>query len=133
MEDFHYSLKHISRVYNHTDALSWRPDHNDGLDNNEQVVALPDNVFARTISTVTLDKKLRKQQGNEHCLISEWKDKYHLCQKEDAIWFQGDMLVVVGGVEDHWALLAIYHNALMAGHPRVTKTLKALKFCVSVC
>jgi hypothetical protein len=101
MEDFHYQLKHIPGVHNCTDALSQRPDHNDGSDNNKQVVAFPENVFVRTISMVTLDKELRKQQSNEHCLISEWKDKYHLCQKEDTIWYQGDALVIVGGVKDH--------------------------------
>ncbi len=126
MKDFHYQLRHIPRVHNHTDALSWWPDHNNRSDDNEQVIALPDSTFIKVVSTTMLDRRLRKQQGDEHHLINEWKKKYCLCQKKDAAWYWGDTLVVTGGVEDHQALLATYHDALMVGHLGVTKTLKAL-------
>ncbi len=45
LEDFNYQLKHIPGVHNHTDALSHRPNYDNGLGDNEQVVVLLDNVF----------------------------------------------------------------------------------------
>jgi len=126
MEDFHYQLRHIPGAHNHADALSRWPDHDNGSDNNEQVIALPDSAFMRVVSTMMLDRRLRKQQSDKHHLIEEWKKRYRLCQKKDAIWYWGDALVVTGGVEDHQALLATYHDALTVGHPGVAKMLKVL-------
>jgi hypothetical protein len=45
LEDFNYQLKHILGVKNHMDALLRRPDHHDGTGDNEQVVALPNDMF----------------------------------------------------------------------------------------
>jgi hypothetical protein len=58
LEDFNYQLKHVPGIRNHTDALSRRPDYDDGAEDNQQIVALPDEVFTRVISTATLDEKI---------------------------------------------------------------------------
>src|SRR5216683_7199543 len=50
LEDFNYQLKHIPGICNHADALSRRPDHDNDTDNNEQVMALPDDMFVRVVS-----------------------------------------------------------------------------------
>ena len=60
LEDFNYQLKHIPGVCNHADALSRRLDHDDGTDDNEQVTALPDDVFVRVVSMTTLDESFKK-------------------------------------------------------------------------
>src|SRR6266851_3724705 len=60
LEDFNYQLKHIPGVCNHADALSRRLDHDDGTDDNEQVTALPDDVFVRVVSMTTLDESFTK-------------------------------------------------------------------------
>jgi hypothetical protein len=41
------------------DALSRRPNHNDGMGDNNQTVALLDKVFIKAVSTVELDHKIR--------------------------------------------------------------------------
>jgi len=56
LEDFNYQLKHILGTSNRANALSRRPDHNNGLGDNDQVVALPDEVFTRAVSIIALDK-----------------------------------------------------------------------------
>jgi hypothetical protein len=58
LEDFNYQLKHIPGIRNHADALSRRPDYDDGTEDNQQVVALPDSVFIRLLSATTLDEKI---------------------------------------------------------------------------
>ncbi len=90
------------------------------------MIALLDSAFVRVVFTTMLDRRLRKQQSDKHHLIEEWKKRYRLCQKKDAIWYRGDALVVTGGVEDHQALLATYHDALTVGHLDVAKMLKVL-------
>jgi len=58
LEDFNYQLKHIPGTHNRVDALSRRPDHDDGSDDNEQIVALPDDLFVKAIKTATLDENI---------------------------------------------------------------------------
>jgi hypothetical protein len=47
-------------------------------------------------------------------------------QKRDNSWYKGRALVVPGGDEDKWELLQLYHDAQVAGHPGVEKTLRTL-------
>jgi hypothetical protein len=64
------------------------------------MVALPDKVFARVISTATLDKMMRLQQRNNQHKIEEWKEKYHLSKGADGAWYRASALVMVGEDED---------------------------------
>jgi len=41
------------------DALSRRPDHNDESENNKQIVALPNKLFAKAVLTLTLDEAIQ--------------------------------------------------------------------------
>ncbi len=49
-----------------TDALSRRPDHDDRLGDNDQMVALLDEVFARAVSTIALDKMVWQKQNKNN-------------------------------------------------------------------
>ena len=101
LEDFNYQLKHILGTSNRANALSRRPDHDNGLGDNNQVVALPDVVFAKVVCASTLDETMwQKQKQNQH-KIKEWTDKYHLYQEEGGVWYKGKALVVTGE-ESNW-------------------------------
>jgi hypothetical protein len=78
LEDFNYKLKHIPGAKNRADALSRRPDHDDGAGDNDQVVALPDTVFARMISAATLDQTILTRQCQYKAEFEEWGPKYKL-------------------------------------------------------
>ena len=62
LADFDLELRHIPRSTNKADALSRRPDHDDGLQDNEEVVALPDSLFARALAMGKEDKQLLDKQ-----------------------------------------------------------------------
>ena len=100
LEDFNYQLKHIPGIRNHADALSRRPDYDDGTEDNQQVVVLPDSVFICLLSATTLDEKIRKQQHAVSKELESWQDLYTLVQKEDRSWYKGRALVVTGDDED---------------------------------
>ena len=100
LEDFNYQLKHIPSVRNHADALSRRPDHDDGTDDNEQVTALPDDVFVRVVSMTILDESFKKQQRRESGQLEAWQSRHGLEQKHDDYCYKGSALVAIGGEED---------------------------------
>ncbi len=126
LKDFNYQLKHILGVSNWADALSQRPDHDNGSGDNDQIVALLDKVFAKVISKVAQNKVIRRWQWTNLSQIKDWANKYHLTKDNNGIWYKGTTIVVIGGEEDHQKLLEVYHDALTAGHPGMAKTLWAL-------
>src|SRR5216683_6899228 len=126
LEDFNYQLKHVPGICNHADALLRRPDYDDGVEDNKQVVALPDSVFIQVLSTATLDKRIRKQQCAILNTLASWRNAHALVQKEDHSWYKGHALVVSGGDQDKRELLQLYHDAQVVGHPGVAKTLWTL-------
>jgi hypothetical protein len=126
LEDFHYQLKHIPGAHNWADALSRKPDHDDGSGDNDQMVALPDELFLRAVFTMMLDASLRREQKEKLHQIEEWRNKYHLVRGEDHTWYKDQALVVASDEEAHQQLLKMYHDTLMAGHPGTLKMLRLL-------
>jgi hypothetical protein len=60
LEEFNYQLQHIPGMHDHTDALSRRLDYNDGTGDNEQVIALKEEVFKCALLMAKIDEKLRR-------------------------------------------------------------------------
>jgi hypothetical protein len=123
LEDFNYQLRHIPGTCNRANTLSRRPDHDNGSGDNDQMVALPDDLFIRAISTATRDEELRRKQRERPHKIEVWKNKYRLVKGDDCTWYKGQVLVVVDSDKARKQLLRTYHEALTAGHPGASKTL----------
>jgi hypothetical protein len=103
--------------------LLWRPDYDNGMEDNQQVVVLPDEVFTRVISTATLDERIRQQQCAVSGKLDAWQNSHALVQKKDSSWYKGCALVVSGGDKDKWELLQLYHDVQVAEHLGVEKML----------
>ena len=73
-----------------------------------------------------IDERLRRQQKDDPAKIEDWENKYHIHKRADGAWYKGEVLVVAGDLEDHQRLLKVYHDAQMAGHLGVAKTLQLL-------
>ena len=125
LADFDLELRHIPGSTNKADALSRRPDHDDRLQDNEEVVALPDSLFVRALTIGEEKKRIREQQQVDKNLFEEWK-QIHQCEEEDGALFRKGALVVTGGDENYWNLLRRYHDGTTAVHPGVWKTWQAL-------
>ena len=126
LADFDLELRHIPGSTNKADALSRRPDHDDGSQDNEEVIALPDSLFARALEIGVEEKRIRKQQQADKGLFEKWK-KLHQCEEEDGALFRKGALVVTGGKEIYRDLLKRYHDGTTAGHPGMWKTWQALQ------
>ena len=126
LADFDLELRHIPGSTNKADALSQRPDHNNGSQDNEEVVALPDSLFARDLTVGREDKRILERQRVDKEIVDKWKC-LHQCEEKDGVLYQKEALAVTGGDEIHKDLLWRYHDGTTAGHPGVWKTWQALK------
>ena len=80
MADFPLELRHIAGRKNRADPLSRRPDFNDGSRDNEEVVALPDKLFAQIIEATVLDQMVEEAQKDSHSTMKEWASMHNLQQ-----------------------------------------------------
>ena len=126
LADYNLELQHIPGSTNKADALSWQPDHDDGSKDNEEVVVLPDSLFARALNAGKEDKRILEQQKENREIVEEWKRLYQ-CEEKDGALYWKEALVVTGGKEIHQNLLQWYHDSITAGHPGVWKTWQAIQ------
>ena len=56
--DFNLKLRHIPGSTNKADALSRWPDHDDGSQDNKEIVALPNSLFARALAIGIEEKQI---------------------------------------------------------------------------
>jgi hypothetical protein len=79
--DYHFKLKHIVGTANRADALSWWPDYDDGLNDNEDVVALLDHLFLCQVSTMTLWKRVSHTNTSLHIRSRTFLPAFHFIPK----------------------------------------------------
>jgi hypothetical protein len=80
MAEFLLKLWHIARKKNRADPLLRRPNHNNGSNGNEGVVALPDSMFVKAIEMTGLDQIIAILQQQQAAILNKWTDEYNLCQ-----------------------------------------------------
>ena len=67
--------------------MSQRPDYDDGMGDNEQVIALKEEVFACALSMAKINEKLRRQEIDSQDRIEDWENKYHIHRQLDGAWY----------------------------------------------
>jgi len=128
LSEYDVELFHQPGKKNWADVLSRRPDfEREAREMKKEVIALPDHLFIRRISTAAAEEGVRLHQTDEQhkVKLQMWIEKYKL-QKRRGQWWKGEALVVVGSEDTRRMLVEIYHDSPTAGHPGMAKTLKAL-------
>jgi hypothetical protein len=92
LADFDLELRHIPGTTNKADALSRRPDHDDGSQDNEEITALPDSLFVRTIEMGQLHKQIRERQKEDMDIFDEWK-RIHKCRELGGVLYKDGAFV----------------------------------------
>ena len=120
--DYNFELKHITGTANHADTLSQRPDYDDGSDDNEQIVALPDHLFLCQVTTASL---LEHVSAAQNILAHQVKDlaSHFPLESHNHHWWHMGRLVIVDNNDLKREVVSQYHDAPTAGHPSVTSTL----------
>jgi hypothetical protein len=78
MAEFPLERRHIAGKKNRANPLSRQPDHDNGSDDNEGVVALPELLFVKAIEMTGLDQIIAVLQQQQATVLIKCKDEYNL-------------------------------------------------------
>jgi hypothetical protein len=135
LADYNFQLVHIPSSTNKADALSRRPDYDDGSDDNSDVTVLPPNrciqsttlscLFLQATTLSTIDDRAKAHQLRQPELLKRWSNTYPIKQQEQQFWY-GDRLVIVDDTSLKRGVISLYHDSTTAGHPGISNTTWAI-------
>jgi len=123
--DYDVNLKHQPGVTNKADHLSCRPDYDQGAEDNQEVTALPDQLFANIINLATLQEDVRQSQTDHEPTLYAWEKKHQLTKTPEG-WYKDHRLVVMEDNALRKGVTHLIHASDTARHPGITKTLTLL-------
>ena len=133
LADYNLFLKHKPGKENKiADALSCRPDHDIGENDNKGVVILPETMFIKSTMlkdpppSSTLNDAIITTQTTNFTLLDPLIQLHNLTHS-DNLWWKGDALVVIGNNDLKKGVLHFYHDTPVAGHPGISNTFSLLK------
>jgi hypothetical protein len=128
--DYDFELVHISGKKNgRADALSRRPDYDQGDEDNKNLVVLPAKFFshARVANTQEIHPiqqiVVEDQRNNavSRVRITAWTNTHQMIHK-DNIWWKDTRTVVAGDNNLKRGVIRFYHDTPSAGHPGISNT-----------
>jgi hypothetical protein len=78
LANFDLEICHIASTKNWADPLSRCPDLKPEEGDNEDIVALPDAIFAKVLAITQVEDDIAKEQSEEEKQIQQWNTKYGL-------------------------------------------------------
>jgi hypothetical protein len=154
--DYDFELVHIAGAKNgRADALSRRPDYNQGEDDNKKLMVLPEGYFQKAYARLagsdeanpseahswqrrtkglengkygSLQERIVKDQQKEASKkkISRWTNTYQMAE-EHGVWWKEDQIIVAGDNDLKRGVIHYFHNTPSAGHPGITNTYNLAK------
>ena len=121
LADYDFALVHFPGTANKADALSRRPDHDQGTDDNSNVLVLPPHLFIRANTFSSIDDRARACQLLQQDLLLRWASTFPL-KSVDGLYWYGDRLVVVDDLPLKRGVISLYHDSPTAGHPGISNT-----------
>ena len=119
LSEFDIELKHIPGTNNgRADALSRRPDYDQGENDNDQVTVLPEKLFIRVGSTLSYLPTSSSIQNQE--TLKPWINRNNLKKLNDE-WWKGTRKVVTE-VDEQKKIVQAYHDIPTSGHPGISRT-----------
>ena len=116
LEEYNIKLQHIPGKNNRqADALSRRPDYDQGTNDNQDITMLPDKLFICALASQELN------QDKE--VLKPWVDSHKLKQISGT-WWKGNQFVVTTDVPSRRAIVQMHHDLPAYGHPGISRTLE---------
>ena len=114
LEEYNIKLQHVPGKNNgRVDALSRRPDYNQGSSDNQNVTVLPDKLFIQALASQDLE------QDKE--ALKPWIDPHKLKQISGT-WWKGNQLVITANAPARRAIVQSHHDPPAYGHPGISRT-----------
>ena len=121
LSDYDIEIRHIKGSANgRADALSRRPDYDQGTEDNANITVLPDSVFVRTIEVVP------EELSQDNDIIKPWVDPHNL-KRISGVWYKDSRRVVSCTDEGKRELIKQRHDPPVYGHPGISKTVQLLE------
>ena len=76
--EYNIQLKHKPGAANHADTLSRPPGMDEGSQDNQDIVVLPDHLFCHALELDNLERRVQWAQSEKTFQMEEWKEKYGL-------------------------------------------------------
>ena len=114
--EFDFKIRHIpGKANSRAEALSRRPDYDQGTCDNENVVVLPEHIF---VCAVTISNK-EGGQGEE--AVKPWIDPHRL-KHVNNVWYKEGRHIVMGALDHKCTIIKSWHDPPVYGHPGISKT-----------
>jgi hypothetical protein len=121
LSDYNIEIRHIKGTANgRADALSRRPDYDQGVEDNANIVVLPERLFARAITTI----KQQHRQDEER--LKPWIDPHQLKQL-NGVWYKEGRVVVTDELSGKRNIIRTHHNPPVHGHPGINRTIQIVE------
>jgi hypothetical protein len=118
LSEYNFEIRHIKGTSNgRADALSRRPDYDQGHEDNQNVTVLPQQVFVRAMEV------LPDIPSQEESVLKPWIDPHQLKQHQ-GIWYKDGRQVVTGDTKDKRHIIQSHHDTPVHGHPGISKTIQ---------
>src|SRR6201996_6875418 len=115
LADYDIEIHHLKGSANgRADALSRRPDYDQGEEDNEGVTVLPDALFIRTT-------RREGEEGQDESTIKRWVDPHQL-KKVQGRWEKDGRMVVTAKSPITRQIISNHHDLPAYGHPGISRT-----------
>ena len=141
LSEYDIEIHHIKGTANgRADALSRRPDYDQGEHDNEQVTVLPDHVFVRAAEIDTTNDPTRMQPTinvtemqptnpvytQDEETLKKWVDPHRL-KRIEGTWYKDGRRVVTGDQHERRRIIQAHHDPPVHGHPGISRTNKMVE------
>jgi Integrase zinc binding domain len=123
--EYDFKLVHKPGKQNKADHLLWRLDYDKGKADNEDVLVLPDRLFAWALSLMDVEQWVYDLQGEKGQEIQSWGQTMPL-NSVNHHWFHRTQPVLAMDQELRRDILRLYHDHATAGHPGIANTYKVV-------
>jgi hypothetical protein len=122
LQEFPIKIHHVKGKSNgRADALSQRPDYNQGEHANSNVTVLPNRLFIRSLIEIGAEHDKQDKQ-----VLVKWIDAHEL-KKVDGIWYKNGRRVITNLGLGTRAVIATHHDAPVHGHPGIARTIQLVE------
>ncbi len=100
-------------------------DYNEGTNDYQDVMALPNHLFTNVVNLATLQEDIHQSQRDHETTLFTWEKKHNLTKTLEG-WYKDHRLIVVKDNILRRGVTYLIHTSDIAGHLRVAKTLTLL-------
>ena len=119
--EFDFKICHIpGKANSRADVLSRRPDYDQGICDNKNIIILPEHVFIRMV-TINKDKGIQDKET-----LKPWVDPHKL-KRINSTWYKEGRCVITRPLTDKQKIIKLRHNPPVYSHPGIRKTMQLVE------